>query len=214
MVATREELWTEARALSTRKLVERQQTSKSNCESWRLEAQRLRDEPWVWTSDEEQAEIDAAQKTADDWCGMFDVYSAELRQRRTSAPTATAAAETPVLERRGEERETRREEVKEETAEALKKQEERSIFGRIAAIPQAIIEAPLKALGLGSDQTAEERAVGLTRLALVVGTAAAAYYLIARPFAASAAGFVERGAEQSFAMTKEILKKPLPPGVF
>lgn len=194
MPKSRGDIEVEAAGLTTAKLTERQQTAKVQCEDFTRRVEEFKSGVWFYTSDDEAAQIAALETDRDAWCLMFEVYTSELGSRRAAAPAETAKTESEILTRRAAERETRREETAKETEEALAAQRERSTIGQIMSLPERILTAPLRWAGLATDQSAEERTLGVIRLALMATALGAAYYFILRPLVAGAAGIAERGA--------------------
>lgn len=207
-MAQRADIQKEAKALDDRKLTEKARTARNSCTDWTRTHQEALDEPWIYTSDEEQAEIDSAKAAKDGWCMMAEVYEAELRQRRAERPTEVGATVDSVDRRRAEERHEREERYRDTLEEDLDKQRERSVIGAPGRAVKAVTDAfsPAKWVGLGADQTTEERTLGAVRLALIAGALVVAYYLLVRP----TAGFAAAQTRQTGELFKKVMDQPIP----
>ena len=216
--------------LSTTALTEKVTTSNAKCTHWKNEIiQMEKDEDFgvlgyipivagIQALSGVSDELLAARDAKDYWCDRLSFYSDELKKRRAIAPEATAAAERKVYAEQTQVQEDVRARAKADAARDAPRTEflgeKTAIGGPLAVVtgfPERIKEGFFGTFGLGSDQTAEERVAGLTRL-LVGAVLLFAGYKVAALLAAGGAAMAERGAVRTSALATKVLDSPMPPG--
>jgi len=197
----------EAKALDDRRLTEKARTSRANCDTWSQSLAEAQD-TFLWTSDAEQEDIDATQASRDSWCMMAEVFESELRQRRAERPSEVGATVAEIDRRRAAERQEREGRYAKGLEQDLEAQRERSVMGIPGNVASSLSEAlsPSRWVGLASGQSAEERTLGLARLALIAATLGVGYYLLVKPAATFAGG----QAVRTGAMFEKLMDKPIP----
>jgi hypothetical protein len=225
--------------LTTREMVVQANVAKEACRSHLAEVNNLRLKQSmipgkiVYDFFAGNDELDAEEEIARQWCEVSRQYEAEMERRRSEDP-GIEETEAEVAEELEATREVYRERARQiernywaaggplagpraaasaltETLSTVADTARETVKGGPLGFFARLRDDFFGTWGLGRDQTAEERAVGLVRLGILVVGMVAAYFVLSR-LATAGVGIAERGAERSTGLVTKLMDKPLPPG--
>lgn len=189
---TREELESEARAMSASQVAEAQKTAERQCRDWRATVAAEEEEDsalfGLWSGEADPASIEAR----DGWCLREEVLRADIQRRKTEGPPEERAQVQEEQERVGKEWSER---VEAQSEEARREAAEEDC---------GLVCQAQNWIGVGSGQSLSERAEGGLRLALIAGAAVLAY-LVLRNVVGGAVGVAERSATRVFEGGKDVI---------